>query len=125
MGQECGTLSSREEFEAGGDDSPEAPDGTCGGFAQDRLEFGKELFDWIEIRTVGWKVDEGCAAGLDCLADARDLMNADVVHDDDIDTFKGRGEYLFDIGFEARAVHWSIQQQRRGDTMVAQGGNEG
>jgi len=125
MGKECCTFPSREELEAGADNSPEVLDGACGGLAQDRLEFGKELFDWIEIRTIGRKVDEGCNAGLNCLADTRNLVNANIVHDDDITTFEGWGEYLFDIGFEARASHWSIQQQRRGDTIMAQGGNEG
>jgi len=119
MRKKCGAFLSGEDFEAGADDSPEVLDGASGSLAQDRLEFCEQQLDWIEIGTVGRKVDESCAAGFDCLANARDLMDADIVHDDNITPFEGRSEYLLDIGFEAQASHRPVQQEGSGDTIVA------
>ena len=46
------------------------------------------------------------------LADAGDLVNADVVHDDDVSALEHWKVNLFDIGQEAWAIHRPIQQQR-------------
>ena len=50
-----------------------------GGLAEDRLEFGEDLLDRIEIGAVGREVPQYRAAGLDRLTDAGRL-NADVIH---------------------------------------------
>ena len=125
MSQNCSALFWGEELEAGADESPQTVDRVCRRLAQDRFEFGEELLDRIEIGTIGWQIDEHCAARLDGLANTTDLMNADIIHDDDVAALEGRREHLFDVGLKACAVHRAVQHQRRGDTVVAQGRNEG
>ena len=42
-----------------------------GDLAQDGFEFGKELFDGVEVWTIGWNVEQRCAARFDRLFDSR------------------------------------------------------
>ena len=57
---------------------------------------------------------------LDGLADPLDLVG-----DNDVAGAEGRGQAFFDIGFEYVAVHRAIDDQGRGDPVVAQAGDEG
>jgi hypothetical protein len=68
-------LARAKRLERSSDDFPESFDGMFGFLAEDRLKFGEDLLDRIEIGAVGREVREYCAAGLDCVADAR-LLNA-------------------------------------------------
>src|SRR5688572_20694458 len=92
--------------------------GLGGGLSEDRLELGKELLNRVEVWAVWREVEKECTARLDCLADAGDLVNADVVHDDDVAALERWNENLFDIGQEAWAIHRPIQQQRGRDTVM-------
>ena len=121
----CCTLAWREILETRADDRPQVIDRTGSRLAEDRFEFGKELLDRIEIRTVRREVEKNCFARLDSLADARNLVNADVVHDDDVAALESGSEDLFDVGQEALAIHRPIQQQGRRDAIVAQRRNKG
>jgi hypothetical protein len=121
----CRTLSWREILETGGDDCPQVLDRTGGRFAKDRFELGEELLDRIEVRTVRREVEKSRFARLDSLAHARNLVNADVVHDDDVAALESWSKDLFDVGHEAPAIHRPIQQQGRRDAIVAQRRNEG
>src|SRR5882724_1314604 len=121
----CRTLTWREILETGADDRPQVLDRTGGGLAKDRFELGEELLDRIEIRTVRREVEKNRFARLDSLADARKLVNADVVHDDDVDALESWSQDLLDVGQEAPAIHRPIQQQGRRDAIVAQRRNEG
>ena len=49
-----------EAIEAFADDAPEAVDGSLGGFSQQGFELGEQLFDWIEVRAVGRKIENLC-----------------------------------------------------------------
>ena len=121
----CRTLSRGEILETGGDDCPQILDRTGGRFAKDRLEFGEELLDRIEIRTVRREVEKNCFARLDNLAHARNLVNTDVVHDDDVAALESWSKDLFDVSQEGLAIHRPIQQQGRRNAIVAQRRNEG
>ena len=54
-----------------------------GGLAQQCLEGMEYQFNWIEVRRIPRQVSQFCAAGLDCLLHASDLVEGDVVNDDD------------------------------------------
>ncbi len=59
-------------------------DGTLGGFAQQRLELGEDVFDQVEVGTIGRQEEEPGALRLDHLAHARSLVAGEVVHDHDV-----------------------------------------
>ncbi|PPR17762.1 MAG: hypothetical protein CFH40_02566, partial [Alphaproteobacteria bacterium MarineAlpha10_Bin3] len=46
------------------------------------------------------RINQTGANRFDGLADALDLVGREVVHDDNISSFQGRGEHLFDISLE-------------------------
>jgi hypothetical protein len=71
------------------------------------------------------EVEKNRSARLDSLANARNLVNADVVHDDDVAVLESWSKDLFDVGQEALTIHRPIQQQGRRDAIVAQRHNEG
>jgi hypothetical protein len=83
------------------------------------------LLDRVEVGRVGRQVAELGAARLDGLLDAVDLVAGEIVHDHDVVGLKGWGEHLFDIGAEDGAVHRPIDDQGRGDAVVAQAGDDG
>ena len=94
----------------GADDGPQVLDRTGSRPAKDCFEFGEELLDRIEVRTVTGREESLCARQ-DSLANARNLVNADVVHDDDVAGLGSWSKEPFDVGQEALAIHHSIQQQ--------------
>ncbi len=51
-------------------------------------------------------------------------MAAEIVHDDDVARLKLGNENLLDIGAEAFAVDWAVEQARRGEAVAAQGAKE-
>jgi len=50
---------------------------------------------------------------------------AEIVHDDDVARLQLRNENLLNVGAEAFAVDWTVEQARRGEAIAAQGANEG
>jgi hypothetical protein len=121
----CCTLAWRQMHQTRADDRPQVIDRAGRRLAEDRLEFGEELLDRIEVRTVRREVEKHRSARLDGLADAGNLVNADVVHDDDVAALESWSKDLFDVGQEALAIHRPIQQQGRRDAIVAQRRYEG
>lgn len=115
----------REAIEQVANRVPEVIDGSLGGFSEERLEFGEYLFDRVEVGRIGRQVNQTGANRFDGLADALDLVGREVVHDDNISSFQGRGEHLFDISLEGNPVHRAVDDQGRGDLVAAQGGDEG
>jgi len=65
------------------------------------------------------KIQQHCAARFDCLANAGNFVNADVVHDDDVASLEGRSKDLLDIGQKGWTIHRPVQQEGRGDAIVA------
>ncbi len=88
------------------------------------LDFGEGLFDRIEIGGVWRQVPEPCAGRLDQAAQGSRLVAAEIVHDDDIARVELRDEKLLDIGAEAFAVNWAVEQTRSGEAVAAQGAEE-
>ena len=52
-------------------------------------------------------------------------MHPHIVHDDHVARSQGWCQHLLHIGAEELSVHGPLQQQRRGDAIVSQGGDEG
>ena len=51
-------------------------------------------------------------------------MAAEIVHDDDVARLELRDENLLNIGAEAFAVDWTVEQARCGETVASQGAEE-
>ena len=79
------------------------------------LSLAKAISIGIEVGTVGGQVAQACAAGLDRLSDAMDLMGGQIVHDDDVVWPQLGNERLFDIGEKGLAVHRAVEDHGRGD----------
>jgi hypothetical protein len=88
------------------------------------LDLGKGLFDRIEVRRVRRQVPEPCTGGPDHTAEFSRLVAAQIVHDDDVALIQDRNELLFDIGAEAFAIDWAIEDARGRELVAAQGPKE-
>ena len=62
--------------------------------------------------------------GGDRLADAGHLVTGQIVEQNDVIWAQRRGEHLFDVGTEARAVDGAVEHIRRGDPGAAQPGHQ-
>jgi len=89
------------------------------------LEFGKDLFDGIEVGTVGRQEEEPGTGGADGFAGGFALVAAEIVHDDDIARPQHRNENLLDIGEEGFAVDRAIDDAGGIDAVMAECRQEG
>ena len=99
--------------------------GTCGSLAQEVLELGEDLFDRIEVGTVGRQIDQLGAFGFDRFFDAGDLVAGQVIEDDDVALVEGWCQHLPGPGLEGGAVDGAIEDAGRGDPVMPEGGQEG
>ena len=88
--------------------------------AEERFQFREPQFDRVQVRTIGRQVPELRARRLDPLADALDVMGAQVVHHDDIADLECRHEDLVEVGEKTVPVHRPIEQPRRGQARGSQ-----
>jgi hypothetical protein len=89
------------------------------------LEFCEGHLDRIEIGAVGRQKEDPCALVADGLLGDRTLVSRQIVHDDDVASFKRRGELGLDIGFEDSPVHRRVDDEGRGEGVATQCGDEG
>lgn len=89
------------------------------------LEFGEGHFDRIEVGTVGRCEEEPRAARFQDRLGFLAFMAGEIVEDDHVAGLKRRGELRFDIGLESRAVHGAVDDPWRGQSIAAQGCDEG
>ena len=85
---------------------------TAGG-ADDGLQLREAELDRVEIRTVRGQIPEGRVGALDGVANAVDLVRAEVIYDDDVAGLQRRHQDLFDVGQEADAVDRAIEDAWR------------
>src|SRR5665811_1569306 len=118
QGEICGAFCSCDLVEARDDGLAQAVHGECdalesigGDLAQAGFEFGKELFDGVEVWTIGWNVEQRCTARCDRFFDSLCLVNAGIVHEHDITSLQCRSEELFDIGFEHLTGHRAFEHE--------------
>jgi len=124
MSKVIGTRLRRKRVDELADEFEQGLDRACGASAQRSLQPGEGLFDWIEVRRVGWQIAHAGAGSLDCLADAGDLVSAQVVHEDDIAPAQGRREDLLDVSQERRPIHRTVDDIGRREAVDAQRGNK-
>jgi hypothetical protein len=89
------------------------------------FELGAGDLDRIKVGTVGRQEQVPRTAGLDGLLGGLALVGRQIVHDDDIAFLESRRELGFDIGLEDAPVHWGIDDERGGEPVAAQAGDEG
>jgi hypothetical protein len=84
-----------------------------------------KAFDRVEVRAVGRKVEKPGAGSLDCAADVRPLMAAEVVHHDHVAGRELGHEHLVHISLERVAVDRTVENHGRDDAGEAQARHEG
>lgn len=89
------------------------------------LDLGESLFDRVEVWRVGRQVPKPGVGGADHLPDGCRLVGAEIVHHDDVAGPEHRYELLLDIGAEALAVDWPVEDTRSRETVAAQSAKEG
>jgi len=103
---------------------PEGFEVALGGFAEPRLEFGKELFDRVQIRRVGGKIEHGCAGGGDRSLHSSHFVTAEIVEDHGVSRSERWAQELTHIRQKYLAVHGAIGHHRCGQTVAAQGAHK-
>jgi len=79
-----GALGWGDGIEQNADFLPERLDGAVGGLFEQRLEFGEELFDGVEVGGIRRQQAQGRAPGLNRLLHAGHFMAGQVVGDGDV-----------------------------------------
>lgn len=77
-----------------------------------RLHFGEDVFDRVEIRTVGRQEQQPGADCLHSLAGNGSFMGGQIVQNDDVSRRQGWNEHLAGIGGKPFAGHWAVQHHR-------------
>lgn len=95
------------------------------GLSHEMLELGEELLDGVEVWAIRRQEEKMCAFAADRLARGPAFVRAEIVEDDDVALFEGRGEYLFDVGGEQDPVDRSVDDAGRIDPVMPQGGDKG
>jgi hypothetical protein len=112
----------REGSDEVADCPPSVFEGALGGLAQQVLELGEDLFDWIEVGTVGRQKQHSRASRADGLRYGLAFMAAQIVEDDEIARSQGWNEDLFDMarqslgpqpGEEGRRFTMAVGNARR------------
>src|ERR1700693_1801950 len=94
MAEEVGALGWREARDNIAKRVPKRRDGSQCLCSQKGFELGKGGLDRVEIRAVGWQVEQPGAGVFDCLADPGDLVGTEIVHDDDVATYQRGNQNL-------------------------------
>jgi len=89
------------------------------------LELGECHLDRIEVWTVRRQEEQPCAFGAYGLLSGDAFVGGKVVEDDDIALRQRRGELRLDIGLEDAPVDRGVDDERGGEPVTAQAGNEG
>jgi ribosome-binding protein aMBF1 (putative translation factor) len=103
---------------------PEGIDGSLGGFAEPRFEFGEGHFDGIQIGGAWREIEEHGARRLGESAHGGDFMSGRIAHDDDVASSERRNQELLQPGQEDCAIHRLVDHEGRRDRAVAQSRHE-
>ena len=114
-----------EEFERDRHQGGDVVEGPRPGRAQERLQFGKHLLDWIEIGTVRRQKSELRANAFDRRANFGLLVDGQVVEDDHIAWSERGHQNLVDIRAKTEIVDRAIKDGRRRHRIDPQRGNHG
>lgn len=104
------------------------PDGFDGAFlclSHEVLKLGEQLLDRIEIRAIGREEEKPGTSTSDGGAYGTALVASEVVHHDDVTRPESGEQDLLDIAAEQVAVDRSVEDARCGNSIAAQGSEEG
>jgi hypothetical protein len=88
--------------------------------AEERFQFGKRLFDRIEIRAVGRQKSQDGSRLLDGGADLRLFVGGEIVEHNHIPRVERRHQDLFDVGEERGVIDRPVEDGRRGQLGAAE-----
>src|SRR5258708_3020757 len=120
-----GTFVWHEGCEGLTDCGPDGLDGSCGGFAQQVLEFGEYLLDRVQVGRIFRQKEELCANRADECPHDFTFVAAEIVHDDDVTGLQGREQNLLDVNCEALTVDRAIEDPWALDPILAHCAQEG
>ena len=104
---------------------PQRGEGALGALPQERLEFGKGQLDRVEVRAVSGQIKQLGSTVFNGFAHSADFVRGKIVANDEVAAVQfGREDFLH-VSQKHGPVHRAIEQQRRGEAVVAQGGDEG
>ena len=93
--------------------------------AKKRFQFGKGLFDRIEVGTIWRQESEVRARRFNRGANLGLLVDREIVQHDDIARAEQRHQHLFNVGAERRRIHRPIEDRGGGEPVEAQAHDDG
>lgn len=87
------------------------------------FEFGKGLFDGVEVRAVGRQESQQATVLFKYFSPGDPLMGGEVAADDDVAWGQFREQLFFQVGQEHFAVHGPVDHEGRAQPVVTQGGD--
>ena len=114
-----------EAFENGLECSDDILERSGRGTAEQRFDLGEGLLDRVEIGRVRRQVEQGHAGVFEALPDAGDFVGRQVIADHDTAGRQFGDEMIGQPLLEDASGHRPVDQHRRGDTVMAQRGDEG
>jgi len=125
MAKEAPAVLRRKGVEGAGQSCLEILQGSGRCLAQMRFEFGKSLFNGVEIGAVRRQVADRHSARREQPADILDFVSGEVVEDERVPCAQLRTEYPFQIDREHLGIDGAFNQKGGFDTFVAQRRQEG
>ena len=111
------TFAWREQVEGDRDERQDLIEAARARGAEKCFQFRERLFDWVEIRAVGWKKAQMRPDLLNGGADVRLFVHRQVIQHHDVSARERGDENLFDIREEARVVDGPVEHGRRGEAL--------
>jgi hypothetical protein len=90
-----------------------------------RFEFGKGLFNGIEVRTVRWQETKANPARRKQLAGGLNFVRGEIVQDERVAFAQLGAKHLLKIGGKDFGIYGSFHEKGRGEAFVTQSGDEG
>jgi hypothetical protein len=89
------------------------------------LDFREDLFDRIEVGTVGRQEEHAGISGLHRFDHAAHFVRLQVVEDEDVARAELRGQFLLNVFQEEFAIEGTVDNHRGEEPVEAEGSNEG
>src|SRR5262249_52669362 len=100
-------------------------DSSGGGFSEEVLELGEDLFNGVQVGRVFGQEEELSSCGADELTHDFASVAAEIVHDHDVARTQRWQEDLLHVEAKAAAVDRSLEKPRRLNSVMAQSRQEG
>ena len=98
---------------------PKCLDAAQSHLPQQSLQLGEDLFDGVEIGTIGGQEQQGRAGGLDGLAHGGLLVGSQIIHHDDVAGSQRRHQNLFDVAQEQVGVDRAVEHSGGDETIFS------